>query len=184
MSRSLGGRHVGSVGWLRGLVFGSAPWRAVGRHELPVHSFVSGRLAASVAGGQLGWGEKGPHYSLTLDGLASVFHSVGVKAYKVSPWWNSVTHFQRQFSERFFKAVRLSPGHTGVSWDSVWIDRLQGHRAGLVAGGGNEKGSDASCDTTDIRHLQLRNSSQWSWGSTFMRGEEVLNSRGSSHRPF
>lgn len=55
---SLGGRHVGSVSRLGGLVFAHAPWRAVGlpeaRYKLPVHSSVSGRLIASVAGCHLG----------------------------------------------------------------------------------------------------------------------------------
>lgn len=54
-ARSLGGSHAGSVRRLWRLVLPSAPWCAVGlsqcTYKLPVHSFVSGCLIASVAGG-------------------------------------------------------------------------------------------------------------------------------------
>lgn len=57
-ARSLRGRHVGSAGGLRGLVFAATPWCAVGltegSHKIPVHPFVSGSLIASMAGGHLG----------------------------------------------------------------------------------------------------------------------------------
>lgn len=52
------GSHVGSVARLRGLVFARTPWCVVGlsegSYEIPVHSSVSGRLVACVAGGHLG----------------------------------------------------------------------------------------------------------------------------------
>lgn len=62
-ARGLRGHHVGPVDRRRGLVFARTPRRAValsdGSQELPVHSFVSGRLIACVAGGHLESGEGG-----------------------------------------------------------------------------------------------------------------------------